>query len=136
MGILTCHMSLPDNVLVLSHPVQAALQISNAYISVVQSNSFTQICSPCPASSSKAAGVPQSYGNSRQAVEAVGSGVCLVDRSHWPRIRLTGRDRIPVLQRFTTQDFSNLTPGQGCDTVRQGAPLAHAVCGKCEAVGQ
>lgn len=62
----------------------------------------------------------QSYGNSRQAVEAVGSGVCLVDRSHWPRIRLTGRDRIPVLQRFTTQDFSNLTPGQGCDTVRQG----------------
>ena len=66
----------------------------------------------------QANGVAITYGNARQAVEATSSGAVLVDRSHWSRIRLSGRDRIPLLQRCSSQDFSNLTPGQGCDTVR------------------
>ena len=67
---------------------------------------------------SQADGVALTYGNARMAVEATSSAAVLVDRSHWPRIRVTGRDRVPLLQRCSTQDFSNLTTGQGCDTVR------------------
>ena len=73
---------------------------------------------PFPAPISQADGVALTYGNARMAVEATASAAVLVDRSHWPRIRLTGRDRMPLLQRCSTQDFSNLTTGQGCDTVR------------------
>ncbi|KAG1668371.1 hypothetical protein FOA52_004880 [Chlamydomonas sp. UWO 241] len=58
-----------------------------------------------------------SSGSKQQAVEASDSGVALVDRSHWPRLILQGRDRGPLLQKYTTHDFTGLTPGSGCDTV-------------------
>ncbi|MEM9803808.1 MAG: folate-binding protein [Cyanobacteria bacterium P01_D01_bin.56] len=40
-----------------------------------------------------------------------------VDRSHWGRIRVTGADRLRFLHNQTTNDFEQLSPGQGCDTV-------------------
>lgn len=40
-----------------------------------------------------------------------------VDRSHWGRIRVTGADCLRFLHNQTTNDFQQLSPGQGCETV-------------------
>ncbi|GAX74308.1 hypothetical protein CEUSTIGMA_g1757.t1 [Chlamydomonas eustigma] len=64
-----------------------------------------------------AAGVPTTFGTARQALEATSSGAVLLDRSHWPRVLIAGRDRIPLLQKYSSQDFSELKSGQGCDTI-------------------
>lgn len=45
------------------------------------------------------------------------SSPTFVDRSHWGRIRVTGADRLRFLHNQTTNDFEQLSPGQGCDTV-------------------
>eukprot|EP00200_Dunaliella_tertiolecta_P005670 CAMPEP_0202354094 /NCGR_PEP_ID=MMETSP1126-20121109/9569_1 /ASSEMBLY_ACC=CAM_ASM_000457 /TAXON_ID=3047 /ORGANISM="Dunaliella tertiolecta, Strain CCMP1320" /LENGTH=450 /DNA_ID=CAMNT_0048946527 /DNA_START=178 /DNA_END=1530 /DNA_ORIENTATION=- len=62
-------------------------------------------------------GVVRTYGNANQAVSAVESGVVLVDRSHWGRIRVGGEDRLSFLHNQSTNDFKSMQPGQGCDTV-------------------
>ncbi|MBF2045897.1 MAG: folate-binding protein YgfZ [Elainella sp. C42_A2020_010] len=61
--------------------------------------------------------VPTSFGNDTAALEAVQHGVALYDRSHWGRIQVTGEDRIRFLHNQTTNNFNDLQPGQGCDTV-------------------
>ncbi len=66
----------------------------------------------------QADGVAQTFGNPRQAVAALESGVVLVDRSHWGRIRVAGEGRMNFLHSQSTNDFKRLSPGQGCDTVR------------------
>lgn len=40
-----------------------------------------------------------------------------IDRSHWGRIEVTGADRLRFLHNQSTNDFQQLSPGQGCDTV-------------------
>ncbi len=62
--------------------------------------------------------MPTTFGNARQAVAALESGVVLVDRSHWGRIRVHGEGRANFLHSQSTNDFLKLRPGQGCDTVR------------------
>jgi folate-binding protein YgfZ len=49
------------------------------------------------------------------AIQAGGVAVC--DRSHWGRIQIADDDRLRFLHNQTTNDFHNLKPGQGCDTV-------------------
>ncbi|HEY9846491.1 MAG TPA: hypothetical protein V6D03_09860, partial [Candidatus Caenarcaniphilales bacterium] len=61
--------------------------------------------------------VPMSYGNDDQAIEAAHQGVALVDRSHWGRLQVSGQDRLAFLHNQSTNNFKQLAPGQGCDTV-------------------
>jgi hypothetical protein len=61
--------------------------------------------------------VPIHYGNSAAAMQAVQQTVAICDRSHWGRIQVTGRDRQAFLHNQSTNDISQLQPGQGCDTV-------------------
>lgn len=62
-------------------------------------------------------GVALSFNNDPQALEAVGNGVVLCDRSHWGLLKITGEDRLRYLHNQSTNDFEKLQPGQGCDTV-------------------
>ncbi len=60
------------------------------------------------------------FGKKRQALQALESGVVLMDQSHWGRLRVAGEDRIALLHNQSTADFKALRPGQGTDTVRPG----------------
>jgi len=51
------------------------------------------------------------------AIQAAKTGVAVYDRSTWGCISISGEDRIRFLHNQTTNDFHNLKPGQGCDTV-------------------
>jgi folate-binding protein YgfZ len=50
---------------------------------------------------------------STRAYEAARSAAIVIDLSRHGRIRVTGRDRIDLLQRLTTNDMKALAPGQG-----------------------
>jgi len=62
-------------------------------------------------------GVALSFDNEQEALVAVNSGVAICDRSHWGVFKITGEDRLRYLHNQSTNDFENLQPGEGCDTV-------------------
>ena len=62
------------------------------------------------------------FGNAQQAIDGVNSGVVLVARSHWGRLRLVGEGVAQFLHNQSTNDFLAMKPGQGCDTVKQAWP--------------
>eukprot|EP00803_Ostreobium_quekettii_P008605 evm.model.scf_1900.2 EVM.evm.TU.scf_1900.2 scf_1900:10185-11654(-) len=64
-----------------------------------------------------ATGVAQSFGNSGAVDAALAGGVVVFDRSHWGRFRVTGAGRLQFLHGQSTNDFNELRPGQGCETV-------------------
>ena len=43
--------------------------------------------------------------------------VAAMDRSHWGRLRVTGANRLDLLNRISTNDVKGLGPGQGAETV-------------------
>lgn len=61
--------------------------------------------------------IPVSFGNDLDAIKAAREGVALCDYSHWGRIRVSDSDRLRFLHNQSTNDFQQLKPGQGCDTV-------------------
>lgn len=61
--------------------------------------------------------IPVSFGNERAAIEAVREGVAICDRTHWGRILVSDSDRLRFLHNQSTNNFEQLKPGQGCDTV-------------------
>ncbi|NEO29392.1 MAG: folate-binding protein YgfZ [Symploca sp. SIO3C6] len=61
--------------------------------------------------------VPVSFGNDAVALQAARQGVALVNLSHWGLLQFTDDDRLRYLHNQSTNDFQNLKPGQGCDTV-------------------
>lgn len=61
--------------------------------------------------------IPVSFGNDLDAMRAAREGVALCDYSHWGRIRVSDSDRLRFLHNQSTNDFQQLKPGQGCDTV-------------------
>ncbi|MBE9177407.1 folate-binding protein YgfZ [Oculatella sp. LEGE 06141] len=63
------------------------------------------------------ASAPISFGNDEAALRAAKETVALCDRTHWGRIQVKGADRIRFLHNQTTNNFTRLQPGQGCDTV-------------------
>lgn len=77
-------------------------------------------------------GLASTFKNKAKAIQALETGVVLLDRSHWGRLRLAGNDRLNFLQNQSTADFRSLKPGQGCDTVSMAdSPLiapARACC--------
>lgn len=60
---------------------------------------------------------PSSFGNDQKAIAAAYTGVTLCDRSGWGLLKLSGEDRLRFLHNQTTNDISQLSPGQGVDTV-------------------
>ena len=63
------------------------------------------------------AGVAVSFNNDDLALAAIDNGVAICDRSSWGLIKITGSDRLRYLHNQSTNDFENLKPGEGCDTV-------------------
>ncbi len=61
--------------------------------------------------------VPISFGNDSAAIAAAKDSVAICDRSHWGRIQVSDSDRLRFLHNQSTNDFQQLQPGQGCDTV-------------------
>jgi len=61
--------------------------------------------------------IPASFGNDAAALQAAREGVALVDRSYWGRIQVSDSDRLRFLHNQSTNNFQQLKPGQGCDTV-------------------
>ncbi len=57
------------------------------------------------------------YGDVEAEVAAVRTGAGVMDRGAWGRVQLTGADRLPFLQRMSTNDFSQLPLGLGKPTV-------------------
>ena len=51
------------------------------------------------------------------AIQAAYNGVAICDRTSIGRIKVSGDDRLRFLHNQSTNDFQNLKPGQGCDTV-------------------
>lgn len=61
--------------------------------------------------------VSVSFGNDLDAIRAAREGVALCDYSHWGRICVSDSDHLRFLHNQSTNDFQQLKPGQGCDTV-------------------
>ncbi|NEQ95760.1 MAG: folate-binding protein YgfZ [Cyanothece sp. SIO2G6] len=57
------------------------------------------------------------FGNSLATIATAQSGVAVYDRSHWGRIAVGDGDRLRFLHNQSTNSFTNLQPGQGCETV-------------------
>ena len=57
------------------------------------------------------------FGNDDEAADALQSGVAVIDRSHWGRLRITGDDHLTFLHGQSTADFTHLKQGEGCETV-------------------
>lgn len=61
--------------------------------------------------------VPVSFDDDAAALQAAQEEVVLCDRSHWGRIQVGDDDRLRFLHNQSTNDFLQLKPGEGCDTV-------------------
>lgn len=62
-------------------------------------------------------GIPLHYGDQAAEFAAGRSAAVLMDRSHEGRLSLTGRDRLELIQRMSTNDVLALQVGQGCPTI-------------------
>lgn len=62
-------------------------------------------------------GIPLHYGDQAAELTAAREAAVLLDRSHEGRLSLTGRDRLALLQRMSTNDVAALQPGQGAPTI-------------------
>jgi hypothetical protein len=63
-------------------------------------------------------GIALTFNNEAEAAEALEHDIVVIDRSHCGRLRVSGDDRLSFLHGQSTNSFTSLTPGQGCDTVR------------------
>jgi aminomethyltransferase len=64
--------------------------------------------------------------NAETGYRAARQGAVVIDRAVEGRVRATGRDRLDLLQRMSTQDMIKLAPGQAAFTVLT-TPLARIV---------
>ena len=62
-------------------------------------------------------GIPLDYGDRTAEFKAALRAAILLDRSHEGRILLTGRDRLNLVNRISTNDVAALTEGVGCATI-------------------
>jgi folate-binding protein YgfZ len=70
--------------------------------------------------------VPLHYGDAPGEYAAAHSGAVVVRRAHEGRLRVTGRDRLDLLHRMSTNDINNLKPGAAIETVLT-TPIARIV---------
>jgi folate-binding protein YgfZ len=62
-------------------------------------------------------GVPLHYGDQAREYRAALSAAVLMERSHEGRLLLTGRDRLAIMHRISTNDLQSLPPGEGQPTI-------------------
>src|SRR5258706_6421587 len=70
--------------------------------------------------------VPRHYGSAADEFAAAHSGAVVVRRNHEGRLRVTGRDRLDLLHRMSTNDVNGLQPGGALETVLT-TPIARIV---------
>jgi len=61
--------------------------------------------------------LPERYTRWEEEYHGARTGVALMDRSHWGRLTMTGKDRIDYLHRMSTNDLRALRPGTLTTTV-------------------
>lgn len=62
-------------------------------------------------------GIPLHYGDVKAEYQAALEGVVLMDRSHEGRLQSTGRDRLELLQRISTNDVLGMANNEGRPTI-------------------
>jgi folate-binding protein YgfZ len=62
-------------------------------------------------------GIPLHFGDLAAEYRAALTGVVLMDRSHEGRLELTGRDRLSVMHKISTNDLDSLSEGEGAPTL-------------------
>jgi len=62
-------------------------------------------------------GIPLDFGDQKVEYHAALEQAVLMDRSHEGRIEVTGRDRIQIMQRISTNDLMNMRTSEGRPTV-------------------
>lgn len=62
-------------------------------------------------------GIPLHYGDQQAEYRAALENAVLMDRSHEGRLELTGRDRLNLMHRISTNDLNKLAPEQGAATI-------------------
>lgn len=62
-------------------------------------------------------GIPLHFGDLAGEYDAALDGAILLLRSHEGRLALTGRDRLALVQRISTNDVARLQSGSGCPTI-------------------
>jgi folate-binding protein YgfZ len=62
-------------------------------------------------------GIPLHYGDQAAEYQAALHSAVLMDRSHEGRLELTGRDRLAIIHRLSTQDVEQLPSGAGRPTL-------------------
>jgi folate-binding protein YgfZ len=71
-------------------------------------------------------GVRRHYGSAVDEFAAAHSGAVVIRRNHEGRLRVTGRDRLDLLHRMSTNDVNALQPGAALETVLT-TPIARIV---------
>jgi folate-binding protein YgfZ len=62
-------------------------------------------------------GIPLHYGDQRREYHAALEAAVLMDRSHEGRFEISGRDRLEIPHRISTNDLTSLKPGEGRPTI-------------------
>ena len=62
-------------------------------------------------------GIPLDYGDPAAEFESASGAAILLDRSHEGRILLSGRDRLNLVNRMSTNDVAALAENDGCATI-------------------
>jgi tRNA-modifying protein YgfZ len=62
-------------------------------------------------------GIPLHFGNQKAEYHAALNDAVLMDRSHEARLEITGKDRLEVMHRISTNDLHNMQPGEGRATI-------------------
>ncbi len=62
-------------------------------------------------------GIPLHFGDQNLEYEAAQTAAVLMDRSHEGRLQTTGRDRLELIQRISTNDVTHMAVGEGRPTI-------------------
>ena len=58
-------------------------------------------------------GIPLHFGDQKAEYEAAHNHAVLMDRSHEGHFETTGRDRLEIIQRISTNDVGHMAVGEG-----------------------
>jgi len=62
-------------------------------------------------------GIPLHFGDQQAEYEAALNAAVLMDRSHEGRLETSGRDRLEIIQRISTNDVTHMASGEGRPTI-------------------
>ncbi len=66
-------------------------------------------------------GIPLHFGDQKAEYEAAQNNAVLMDRSHEGRLETSGRDRLEIIQRISTNDVGHMVIGEGRPTILASA---------------